>query len=108
RRGASSDGKELVKHLEDRDPSAARAAGNALASLARPETTAGIVRALQKSDPGVQLSAAHALGEMPSSDPTVVRALLQRLEGDADPALEHQLMFALLRANQTGPLVEAL
>ena len=68
----------------------------------------GLVHALSHQDPGVQLAAAHALGEMPSLDAHAIRALLRRLEGDLDHSVEHQIMFALLRANQASPLLEAL
>jgi putative membrane-bound dehydrogenase-like protein len=100
--------KALVQFLHDRDPSLARAAANALASFPRVEAVEGLIPALQHADPGVQLAAAHALGEMPSLEAPAVRALLRRLEQDLDRCVEHQVMFALQRAGQTAPLVEAL
>jgi putative heme-binding domain-containing protein len=63
---------------------------------------------LSHPDPGVQLAAAHALGEMSSLEAGAVRGLLARLAGDMEPALEHQVMFALLQARQAGPLLESL
>src|SRR5262249_37226969 len=50
----------------------------------------------------------HALGEMPSLGVEVIRVLLQRLGADIDGSVEHQLMFALIRANQAAPLTEAM
>src|SRR5439155_16802196 len=73
RRGDAASVKSLVASLNDKDPSIARAAGNALASLARPETMTGLVHALSHHDPGVQLAAPHALGETPSPDAHAIR-----------------------------------
>ena len=98
----------LLPFLNDRDPSLARAAANALASFPRVEAVEGLIRALQHADPGVQLAAAHALGEMPSLEAPAVHALLRRLEQDLDRCVEHQVMFALQRGGQTALLVEAL
>jgi len=108
RAGNDASVKELTSLLADTDVSVARAAGNALASLARPEAVPALVNALAHPNPGVQLAAAHALGEMRSLDPKTVQALLRRLEGEMDEAVEHQLMFAMFRAADTTPLVEAL
>lgn len=108
RTGDAASVKELTSLLSDQDASVARAAGNALAALARPETVPALVTALSHPNPGVQLAAAHALGEMPLVAPNTVHALLERLEGKVDEAVEHQVMFALLRADDTAPLVEAL
>ena len=108
RKGDDASVKELISLLAGKDDSVARAAGNALASLAKPETAPSLVSALNHKNPGVQLGAAHALGEMSSLDQTTVNALLKRLEGDVDPSVEHQAMFALLHAGQAAPLVEAL
>ena len=108
RSGDAADVTELTAMLGGKNAGVARAAGNALASCARPETIPALVKALGHPDPGVQLAAGHALGEMPSLDAGVVRALIERLKGTMDPALEHQLMFALFRASETAPLLEAL
>jgi putative heme-binding domain-containing protein len=108
RRGDAACVKELVISLADKNPTVARAAGNALATLPRPESVTALLNALGHRDPGVQLAAAHALGEMPSLDAAAIRSLLQRLEGDVDRSVEHQLMFALLHARQAAPLLEAL
>ena len=108
RKGDAASVKELTSLLAGKDDSVARAAGNALASLAKPEAAPSLVRALSHPNPGVQLAAAHALGEMPSLDQTTIDALLKRLEGEVDRSVEHQAMFALLHAGQAAPLVEAL
>ncbi len=99
---------ELTLRLADQHPGVARAAGNALAALAKPGATAALIKALENPNPGVQLAAAHALGELPSLDQKTVHALLRRLEADVDRSVEHQVMFALLRAGQAAPLLEAL
>lgn len=108
REGGNASSKMLLASLNDKNPSVARAACNALASLARPESSTELVRALNHRDAGVQLAAAHALGEIPALDAHAIRALLKRLEGDLDRSVEHQVMFALLHANQTAPLLQAL
>jgi len=108
RRADSKSTTALVAFLNDRDPSLARTAANALASFPRVAAVEGLVRALQHTDPGVQLAAAQALGEMPSLDAPAVHALLQRLELDLDRCVEHQVMFALQRSGQTALLAEAL
>src|SRR5437870_3593814 len=84
RQGDAVSVKELISLLAGKDDTVARAAGNALASLAKPKTAPSLVRALSHKNPGVQLGAAHALGEMSSLDRTTVNALLKRLEGDVD------------------------
>ena len=99
---------QLTALLASDDASVAHAAGNALASLAPAESATALVAALEHRDPGVQLAAAHALGALPQLDGKSVSALLRRLEGDVDRAVEHQAMFALIRANQPAPLREAL
>jgi putative membrane-bound dehydrogenase-like protein len=108
RQGDEASVKQLVSFLDDKDISVSRAAGNALAILARPETVPALVRTLSHPNPGVQLAAAHALGEMPSLDEKATRALLGLLEGAVDRSVEHQGMFALFRASSTAPLVEGL
>jgi hypothetical protein len=45
---------------------------------------------------------------MAALDAQVVPALLRRLEGDMDRSVEHQMMFALMRANPAAALVDAL
>jgi putative heme-binding domain-containing protein len=100
--------RELTSLLADKDVSIARAAGNALASLAKSETEPNLVKALTHANSGVQLAAAHALGEMSSLDEKTIGALLKRLEGEVDRSIEHQAMFALVHAGQTAPLAEAL
>src|SRR5678815_365519 len=42
------------------------------------------------------------------SDEAVVASLLMRLDGDVDRSVEHQAMYALIRAGQTAPLITAL
>ena len=108
RTGDAGSVKELASLLADQDASIARAAGNALTSLARPETALALVQALGHRNPGVQLAAAHALSELPALDPQAVAALLGQLEGNLGAAVEHQMMFALLRADASVPLVQAL
>ncbi len=100
--------RDLMTLLGSDEVSVARAAGNALASLASPETAPALVAALRHPDPGVQLAAAHALGMLPQLDETAVAALLERLAGEVDRAVEHQAMDALIRANQPAPLLAAL
>ncbi|HEY6168368.1 MAG TPA: PVC-type heme-binding CxxCH protein, partial [Verrucomicrobiae bacterium] len=107
RKGDADSVKQLTALLGGKDASVARAAGNALASLAKPDAAKGLITALNHKDAGVQLAAAHALGTLPSLDKRAVSALLRRLEGDVDRSVEHQMMDALLRANQPAPLVEA-
>jgi putative membrane-bound dehydrogenase-like protein len=108
RAGNATGAKELISLLDDKDASVVRAAGNALASLARSEAVPALVKALSHPNPGVQLAAAHALGEIPSLDPKSVHALLRQLEGDIDESVEHQVMFTLVRSAGTKQLVEAL
>ncbi len=98
----------LVASLADKNPSVAHAAANALASPASSKAASGLVQALNHHDPGVQLAAAHALGEMPSLDAQAIGALLHRLESDIDRSVEHQIMFALLHADEPAPLLTAL
>lgn len=108
RQGDQAGVKKLISLLRGKDESVARAAGNALASLAKPETAAGLVSALNHKNPGVQLAAAHALGEIAQVGRPTVDALLKRLAGEVDRSVEHQAMFALIQAGQNAPLVEAL
>ena len=108
RDGNAAGVKQLARLLSDKDRDVAHAAANALASLARPESVPALVRALSHPDPGVQLAAAHALGEMSSLGARAIGALLERLEGDMDPAVEHQVMFALLHAKQPRRLLDVL
>ena len=103
--------RQLSAMLGSKDSSVAHTAGNALASLAKPEAASALMSALDHKDPAVQLAAAHALGELPAIDEKAVGALLKRLEGDVhdvDRSVEHQVMHALLRANQPAPLLAAL
>ena len=108
RTGDAASVKELTSLLADPEASVAHAAGNALASLAPPSAAPALVTALNHPTPGVQLAAAHALGELPSLDSAVVRALLGRLKGEVDAAVEHQVTFALLRAGENTALLAAL
>lgn len=98
----------LIAMLRSDAPGTARAAANALASLASPESANALRIALDSRDPAVQLAAAHALGSLPVLDAASVGALLRRLERDVDPAVEHQAMDALIRAARSGPLMQAL
>jgi putative membrane-bound dehydrogenase-like protein len=86
----------------------ARAAGNALAGRADPRSVPALIGALGHGDPGVQLAAAHALGEMPVLSPETVGSLLSRLEGDLDRSVEHQILFALARPGHAGELARTL
>src|SRR6185295_6826951 len=63
---------------------------------------------LNHADPGVQLAAAHALGALPHLETKAVSALLRRLDGDVDPSVEHQAMYALIHAGQAAALFTAL
>ena len=100
--------RELIPLLSGEDASVAHAVGNALAALAAPEAEPALVAALGHADAGVQLAAAHALGTLPELDEKAIGALLQRLAGAVDRAVEHQAMDALIRANQPAPLLAAL
>ncbi len=108
RKGGPDSVSQLTALLASDDSSVAHAAGNALAELAPVESAAALVTALGHKDPGVQLAAAHALSSLPQLDGKSVSALLRRLEGDVDRAVEHQAMFALIRANQPALVREAL
>jgi putative membrane-bound dehydrogenase-like protein len=100
--------RQLTALLTDADVAIAHASANALASLAEPASVPALVKALGHPDPGVQLAAAQALGEMPSLSEPTAQVLIDRLDGDLDPAVEHQVMFALLTANRPALLAEAL
>ncbi len=92
--------RELCALLGGKDLSVARAAGNALASLANPAATDPLIAALSHKDAGVQLAAANALGSLPQLEDKSARAFMQRLEGPLEPAVEHQTMYALLRGSE--------
>lgn len=103
------------KALAAREARGARTAANALAIRLigeSPKTLTKaqpiLARALNHPDAGVQLAVAHALGALPALDEKTTRALLHRIEGDVDPAVEHQAMFALLTVGQPGPIADAL
>jgi putative heme-binding domain-containing protein len=96
----AGDSKTLTDLLQNTDTSIAHAAANALAGLAKAGTAPALTRALRNPDPGVELAAARALGELKWSEPTTISALLQALETTVPPELEHQLMWALIQANQ--------
>ena len=108
RQGGADSARQLTALLASDDASVAHAAGNGLAALAPAESAPALVAALDHRDPGVQLAAASALGALPQLDGKAVSALLRRLDGDVDRAVEHQTMYALIRANQPAPLREAL
>ena len=105
REGKSAD---LVKLLSDPNSHLAHAAGNALAFLPSAENAAPLTKALSHPDPGVQLGAAHALGQLSNLDQPTVEALLRRLDGEVDRAVEHQAMAALFQASSPEPLLTAI
>lgn len=94
----SGDGKKLIGLLADPDATVAHAAANALASLAKPDAETALAVALTHRDAGVRLAASHALGTLPELSMHTESALLHLLEDEVERPLEHQAMFALLRA----------
>lgn len=103
------DTKELIAALGSKDVGVARTAGNALAMKPAPNAIPALVRALEHEDAGVQLAAAHALSALAPFDEKVTKALLGQLAGAlADPAREHQVMYALLGGGRPNLLVDAL
>ena len=104
----SGDGKKLTGLLADPDATIAHAAANALASLAKPEAETELAHALTHADAGVRLAAAHALGTLPKLSAHTESALLHLLEGEVERPLEHQAMFALLRAGHGEAMNVAL
>jgi putative membrane-bound dehydrogenase-like protein len=106
RKGNAASVRELTSLLADKDVSVARAA--ATRWLTRQVQAEPLRQSSDHANPGVQLAAAHALGEMSSLDEKTIDALLTRLEGEVDRSVEHQAMFALVHAGRAAPLVEAL
>lgn len=104
---ARQDTAGLIAALSSPDASVAHAAGNALAQLPTADAVHALIAAWQRPEPGVQLAAAHALGERAALPPAAATALLARLGGPLDPAVEHQAMFALLKS-APEPLLAAL
>jgi putative heme-binding domain-containing protein len=102
------DEKGLIAALGSKDAGVARAAGNALALKPTSDAVPALVKALDHADAGVQLAAAHALSALPQLDAKTTTALLRRIGGEVDHAVEHQAMFALLSAGQPGPIADAL
>ena len=102
------DEKKLAALLADPDANVAHAAANALASLAKPESEIALAHALTHADAGVRLAAAHALGTLPKLSAETQAALLHLLGGEMDRPLEHQAMFALLRAGRGDAIRVAL
>ncbi|MEQ1858396.1 MAG: PVC-type heme-binding CxxCH protein [Chthoniobacteraceae bacterium] len=102
------DVKALITAIGSSDERIARAAANALATKQAAGAIPALVKALDNADPGVQLAAAHALGAQTSLDQKTTSALLRRIGGEVDRAVEHQAMFALLNAGQPGLIAEAL
>lgn len=107
RRSDDASLKALLDLLRQAEPSVAHAAANALAARAHPESIPTLVEALGHRDPGVQLAAAHALGEIPTLPSPAVRALIAMLDGELDRAMEHQILFALLRRDHLAELASA-
>lgn len=102
------DAKGLIGALGSKDANFSRTAGNALAMKPTTDAVPALVKALGHADAGVQLAAAHALGALPQLDAKTTTALIRRIGGEVDPAVEHQAMFALLSVGQPGPIAEAL
>ncbi len=102
------DTKSLIAALDSKEASIARTAGNALAMKPTEEALPALLKALDRSEPGVQLAAAHALAALPKLDSRTTSALLARLGGEVDRAVEHQVMFALLTKGQPTPIANAL
>ncbi len=98
----------LIAALGSKDVGTARAAGNALAMRPTDEAVPALLRALGNKDAGVQLAAAHALGALPRLDAKATTALLHRIRGEVDRAVEHQAMFALLTAGEPRTIAAAL
>lgn len=98
----------LVDLLKSPATNVVHAAANALAARAEPSTIPALLEVLAHADPGVQLAVAHALGEMPSLPANAVQALLARLAGELDRAVEHQILFALVRPAHTEALTKTL
>ncbi len=104
-----SDAKRLTAMLADPDATVARAAANALASLAQPEAETAIAHALTHRDAGVRLAAASALGALPRLSPQTESALLHLLQpAEVERPIEHQAMYALLRAGHGKALTARL
>jgi putative membrane-bound dehydrogenase-like protein len=99
---------KVLKFLGDKEPTVARAAANALASLGKAEASDALADALVHPDAGVRLAAAHGLGMLPALDEKAEAALLHLLEGDVERVIEHQAMDALMRNGRPAPLMAAL
>ena len=110
RKGGADSVKQLIEQLDAEDLNVARAAANALASLADPAAAEALAAALYQRDPAVQLAATAALGALPELGEKATSVLLRQLDGTLDPALEHQTMETLIRslANRSETLVAKL
>jgi len=113
--------KGLIGALSSEHADVARTAGNALAMMPTPEAVPALVKALDHANPGVQLAAAHALGELPKLDEKATWALLRCIAGwkrgpditrepepPTDPSVKHQAMFALLSAGDPASMARGL
>ncbi len=109
-KGGADSVQKLAELLDAEDLNVARAAANALASLADPSSAKALAAALYQRDPAVQLAATAGLGVLPQLSEKAINTLLRQLDGPLEPALEHQTMETLIRgiANRSETLVAKL